>query len=137
MTGPVLGAFQALVLGRHVRRAGVWLWANVLAWGVAMPLLFAGRELVPWQTGGGLVTALATHAVCAAAGMAAGAVHGQGVERVGVPGLQVPADDVVIVARRVDVGDWLVVRVAFVVVVRGGVAEPLRLEPAGGHRLAR
>ena len=41
-----------------------------------MPLLFAGMELVPWQTGGGLVTALATHAVCAAAGMAAGAVHG-------------------------------------------------------------
>ncbi len=74
--GPVLGAVQFLVLKRHLHRAGIWLWANALAWGAGMPLLFAGMDQVPWQKGDALHTAVMIYAVCAAAGAAVGAIHG-------------------------------------------------------------
>jgi hypothetical protein len=28
-----------------------WFWANALAWGVAMPLVFTGMDAVPWTSG--------------------------------------------------------------------------------------
>jgi hypothetical protein len=34
VAGPVLGSAQWLVLRRHRRRAGLWLWANACAWAV-------------------------------------------------------------------------------------------------------
>lgn len=44
---PSIGLAQWWVLRRHIRRAGLWVWANALAWlgGLAVP--FVGLALVP------------------------------------------------------------------------------------------
>jgi hypothetical protein len=76
VAGPVLGSAQWLVLRRHRRRAGLWLWANACAWAVGMPLIFLGMELVPWERGG-IAAAAAIYGVCGAAGLAVGAIHGR------------------------------------------------------------
>lgn len=76
VAGPVLGSAQWLVLRRHRRRAGLWLWANAAAWAVGMPLIFLGMELVPWERSG-TGTAVAVYAVCGIAGLVVGAVHGR------------------------------------------------------------
>jgi hypothetical protein len=76
ITGPVLGFAQWLVLRRHVKRAGRWLWANGLAWGVGMPLIFLGMDRVPWN--GGSVAVIGTiYVVCAVTGTVVGAIHGR------------------------------------------------------------
>ena len=76
VTGPILGLFQWIVLRRHARRAGRWLWANAAAWAVGMPVIFLGMELVPWSRGG-VAAAAAIYAVCGAAGLLVGAIHGR------------------------------------------------------------
>ena len=43
--GAILGVAQWLVLRGHVRRAGVWIGANVLGWAAGMPLIFVAAGL--------------------------------------------------------------------------------------------
>lgn len=76
VTGPILGAAQWVALKRHVPRAHRWLWANAAAWAVGMPAIFLGMDHVPW-TGGIAEVTLAVYAVCGAAGLLVGAVHGR------------------------------------------------------------
>ena len=76
IAGPLLGVVQWTVLRHLVTNAGRWLWANALAWSVGMPLIFAGMDVVPWQGRTGVVV-LSVYAVCAAAGLATGAIHGR------------------------------------------------------------
>jgi hypothetical protein len=76
VTGPILGSAQWIVLRRHARRAGRWLWANAAAWAVGMPVIFLGMELVPWSRGG-VAAAAAIYAVCGATGLLVGAIHGR------------------------------------------------------------
>jgi hypothetical protein len=71
--GPLLGWAQWLVLRRHVRGAGPWIWANAAAWAVGMPIVFLGAGNAPPA---GLVAVPFVLAVLAAAGAAVGAVHG-------------------------------------------------------------
>lgn len=75
VTGPVLGLAQWIVLRRYVERAGRWLWANALAWGVGMPVIFLGMDRVPWNGQAAAVIA-AIYAVCAVTGIVVGAIHG-------------------------------------------------------------
>jgi hypothetical protein len=75
VTGPVLGFAQWLVLRGAVRHAGRWLWANAVAWGAGMPLIFGGMDRVPW-TGAPQARIAAIYAVCAVTGLVVGAVHG-------------------------------------------------------------
>ena len=74
-TGPILGFAQARVLRAHTGRAWPWLGANALAWAAGMPLIFAGMSLVPWE-GHWFAMAAGVVAVCGAAGLAVGAIHG-------------------------------------------------------------
>jgi hypothetical protein len=76
VAGPVLGLAQWVVLRRLVQRAGLWLWANAVAWAVGMPLIFLGMDLVPWNGHPAAMT-LAIYAVCGATGLVVGAIHGQ------------------------------------------------------------
>lgn len=76
VTGPVLGIAQWAVLRGAVRNAANWLWANAVAWGVGMPLIFLGMDRVPW-TGHPAARMAAIYAVCAVTGLAVGAVHGR------------------------------------------------------------
>jgi hypothetical protein len=85
VTGPLLGFAQWTVLRRLVPRAGRWLWANALAWGVGMPLIFVGMNLVPWS-GSGFQVAVALYGVCAVTGAVVGAIHGRTLERLIAPG---------------------------------------------------
>jgi hypothetical protein len=71
--GPLLGWAQWLVLRRHARGAGRWVWANAAAWAVGMPIVFAGAGQAP--PAGPLAVPFVL-AVLAAAGGAVGAVHG-------------------------------------------------------------
>lgn len=75
VTGPILGLAQMIVLRKHVRRAGRWLFANAAAWAIGMPLIFAGMDLLPWGEGGWLLFAglMVTPGI---AGLSAGAVVG-------------------------------------------------------------
>lgn len=75
VTGPVLGLAQWIVLRRYVAHAGRWLWANALAWGVGMPLIFLGMDRVPWS-GPAFAVLAAIYAVCALTGLVVGAIHG-------------------------------------------------------------
>lgn len=76
LVGPVLGVAQWTVLRRLVGRAGRWLWANAVAWGVGMPLIFAGMDLVPWS-GHPAAIGVAVYVVCGATGLVVGAIHGR------------------------------------------------------------
>ena len=76
MAGPVLGLAQWFVLRRLIERAGLWFWANAIAWSVGMPLIFLGMDFVPWN-GHPAAMILAIYTVCAATGLAVGAIHGQ------------------------------------------------------------
>jgi hypothetical protein len=76
VAGPVLGLAQWFVLRRLVQRAGLWLWANAVAWAVGMPLIFLGMDFVPWN-GPPAAMFLAIYAVCGAAGLVVGAIHGR------------------------------------------------------------
>jgi hypothetical protein len=76
VAGPVLGCAQWLVLRRQRSRAGLWLWANAVAWAVGMPLIFLGMDLVPWEQGG-VAVVVPVYGICGVAGLAVGAIHGR------------------------------------------------------------
>jgi hypothetical protein len=76
VAGPVLGLAQWVVLRRLVQRAGLWLWANAMAWAVGMPLIFLGMDFVPWN-GYPAAMFLAIYAVCGGTGLVVGAIHGR------------------------------------------------------------
>lgn len=76
VAGPILGLAQWSVLRRVVGRAAHWLWANVVAWAVGMPVVFFGMDRVPWD-GHPAAMFVAIYVVCAAAGLVVGAIHGQ------------------------------------------------------------
>lgn len=76
VAGPVLGVVQWAVLRRHVRHAVRWLWANVAAWAVGMPLVFLGMEFVPWD-GTRLAVFVTLYVVCGLTGLVVGAIHGR------------------------------------------------------------
>jgi putative NADH-flavin reductase len=67
VAGPILAAFQALVLRPHLRRTWPWLVASAVGWAAGMPLVFLAVD-VGWA--GSLAAALA---LLAAAGACAGA----------------------------------------------------------------
>lgn len=75
VTGPILGVAQWTVLRRMVPAAHRWLWANALAWGVGLPVIFVGMDRVAW-TGPAATMALGIYATCAVAGTVVGAIHG-------------------------------------------------------------
>ena len=59
----------------HVRRAGLWLPANSLAWLLAMPLVFLGLDAIP--PGAGVLQAIPIVVLATTvAGAVAGAIHG-------------------------------------------------------------
>ncbi|AKJ04449.1 hypothetical protein ATI61_101463 [Archangium gephyra] len=76
VTGPILGLAQWTVLRGLVPGSGRWLWANALAWGVGMPVIFMGMDLVPW-TGPFVFVALSLYLVCGVTGVVVGAIHGR------------------------------------------------------------
>lgn len=73
--GAVLASAQAVVLRKAVRRAGLWLPANSLAWAVGMPVIFLAIDLAS-RAGMLPLRVLGMAAGLAAAGAAVGAVHG-------------------------------------------------------------
>ena len=75
VTGPVLGVGQWLVLRRHVTRAGRWIGANAVAWGLGMVLIFVGMDQLPWGRGD-ILLVLGVYGICGAAGLLVGAIHG-------------------------------------------------------------
>lgn len=79
-TGPVLGIAQWMLLRRFVNHAERWLWANAVAWGFGMPLIFVGMDHVPWS-GPAAARIGAIYGICAAAGFAVGAIHGRALVR--------------------------------------------------------
>ena len=76
IAGPILGVVQWIVLRRLIVQSGHWLWANALAWGAGMPVIFAGMDIVPW-TASPLLVILSVYAVSGVAGAIAGAIHGR------------------------------------------------------------
>jgi hypothetical protein len=76
VAGPILAGAQWLVLRLHVSRAGWWILANSLAWGLGMPLVFLA---VGTAAETGILTlrgALLGLAMIVAAGSVVGMVHG-------------------------------------------------------------
>ncbi len=76
VAGAVLSCAQWLVLRRSVRRAGVWVPANMLAWACGMPVIFWGMDVafrvaLLWQAVGIVGLALL------GAGAIVGAIHGR------------------------------------------------------------
>lgn len=76
VAGAVLSFAQWLVLRRHVKRGGLWVPANMLAWAFGMPVIFLGMDIAfkmaeSWQSvlviGGALLVA----------GTIVGAIHGK------------------------------------------------------------
>jgi hypothetical protein len=75
VAGVVLALAQWLALRSHVRRAGLWLPANALAWLCGMPLVFLGMGAIP--TGASVLQAApVVVAATAVAGGIVGAIHG-------------------------------------------------------------
>jgi hypothetical protein len=73
--GAVLSFAQYLTMRRRVRRAGVWIPANMLAWMFGMPLIFWGIDTA--QRLNGLFWQLLWMAgVLLLAGLVVGAIHG-------------------------------------------------------------
>lgn len=73
--GAVLSFAQWLVLRKQIRRAGLWMPANMLAWAVGMPVIFQGidwafRMPALWQS------VLVVAAMLFLAGAAVGSIHG-------------------------------------------------------------
>ena len=74
--GAVLSFAQWLVLRGKVRRAGLWIPANMLAWACGMPVIFWGMDLAfkqsaLWQS------VLVVGGVILVAGLVVGAIHGR------------------------------------------------------------
>jgi hypothetical protein len=76
VAGAVLSFAQWLVLRRHVRRAGLWIPANMLAWAFGMPVIFFCMDLAfkmaeIWQS------VLVIGVALLVAGLIVGAIHGR------------------------------------------------------------
>jgi hypothetical protein len=76
VAGAVLSFAQWLVLRNKVKKAGLWIPANMLAWAVGMPVIFFGMDLAfktteTWQL---VLVVLGTLLV---AGIIVGAIHGR------------------------------------------------------------
>ena len=73
--GVILAAAQWWVLRNHVPKALVWLFANAVAWAVAMPLIFwmVGATIGESRAPGAIVTLVAGIGV---AGAVVGGIHG-------------------------------------------------------------
>lgn len=74
--GAVLSFAQWLVLRGKVRRAGLWIPANMLAWACGMPVIFWGMDLAfklsaLWQS------VLVVGGAILVAGLVVGAIHGR------------------------------------------------------------
>ena len=50
--GMILGFAQWAVLRRYVKNAGLWIFANGLAWAAGLPLLFSGHEVIQAEFAG-------------------------------------------------------------------------------------
>ena len=75
VAGPILGLAQWTALRHRAPRATRWLWANALAWGIGMPVIFIGMDQVPWSRSP-VEIGIAVFVVCGLAGLTVGAVHG-------------------------------------------------------------
>ena len=76
VAGAVLSFAQWLVLRSKVKRAGLWIPANMLAWAAGMPVIFLGMDLAfkmteAWQS------VLIIGGAILAAGIIVGAIHGR------------------------------------------------------------
>ncbi len=74
--GAMLSFAQWLVLRSQVKRAGVWVPANMLAWAIGMPIIFQGIDMAfkqaeSWQA------LLVVAGIILAAGLVVGAIHGR------------------------------------------------------------
>ena len=64
LIGAIFGAVQGLALMRGAERAWLWIAANALGWGVALPVIYAaaseagGNIAAPAAAGAGLVAGL-------------------------------------------------------------------------------
>ena len=75
VAGVILALAQWVALRSQVRRAGLWLPANALAWLCGMPLVFLGLGAIP--AGASVLQALPiVVAATTAAGAVVGAIHG-------------------------------------------------------------
>jgi hypothetical protein len=76
VAGAVLSFAQWMVLRGKVKKAGLWIPANMLAWAVGMPIIFLGMDLAfkttePWQM------VLVVAGALLIAGIFVGAIHGR------------------------------------------------------------
>lgn len=74
--GAVLSFAQWLVLRGKVRRAGLWIPANMLAWACGMPVIFWGMDLA-FKLGTLWQSVLVIGAAILVAGLVVGAIHGR------------------------------------------------------------
>ena len=74
--GAVLAAPQLRVLRPQVSYARRWIGANALAWAIGMPVIFAGMDRLPWESGG-MPLFVGLFVVAALAGAVVGTVHGR------------------------------------------------------------
>lgn len=75
VAGAILSWAQWLVLRRHVRHAGWWIPANMIAWAIAMPIIFWAVDLAYKMQATRLVIPFALF-VLLAVGALVGAIHG-------------------------------------------------------------
>lgn len=75
VAGAVLAVFQVRVLRAHVRSSFAWLPANALAWGIAMPLVFALAHTAGTVRSPVAIVVLAIVTLALVGGLV-GAVHG-------------------------------------------------------------
>lgn len=73
--GLILGVAQWVVLRNHVKRAGIWIGANALAWTAGMPLIFLAAGLPSPHTSALAIGAFVMITV-AVAGAVVGAIEG-------------------------------------------------------------
>lgn len=73
--GLILGAAQWVVLRDHVRRAGLWIGANALAWAAGMPLIFLAAGIPTAHTSALAIGALVLVTV-GVTGAVVGAIEG-------------------------------------------------------------
>ena len=76
VAGAVLSFAQWLVLRGKVRRAGLWIPANMLAWACGMPVIFWGMDLA-FKQGALWQSVLVVGVVILVAGLVVGAIHGR------------------------------------------------------------
>jgi hypothetical protein len=73
--GAVLSFAQWLTMRKSVRRAGIWIPANMLAWFISMPIIFWGIDMVQKLQAMYLII-LAMAGILLLAGLIVGMIHG-------------------------------------------------------------